>query len=57
MPLLQQANRLQLSGGVSVQMNVNVSLYANADYQFSVGDTDGGRRDGIRGTAGVRFAW
>ena len=56
-PLLQQANRLQLGGGVSMRMNTNVSLYANADYQISVGDTDGGRRDGIRGAAGVRFTW
>ena len=56
-PLAQQANRLQLGGGVSVRMNTNVSLYANADYQISVGDTDGGRRDGIRGAAGVRFMW
>ncbi|MET0707096.1 MAG: autotransporter outer membrane beta-barrel domain-containing protein [Tardiphaga sp.] len=56
-PLAQQANRLQLGGGVSVRMNTNVSLYANADYQLSVGDTDGGRRDGIRGAAGVRFMW
>ena len=56
-PLLEQANRLQLGGGVSVRMNANVSLYANADYQLSVGDTDGGRRDGIRGAAGVRFMW
>ena len=56
-PLLQQANRLQLGGGVSVRVNTNVSLYANADYQLSVGDTDGGRRDGVRGAAGVRFMW
>ena len=56
-PLAEQANRLQLGGGVSVRMNANVSLYANADYQLSVGDTDGGRRDGIRGAAGVRFMW
>jgi outer membrane autotransporter protein len=56
-PLLEQANRLQLGGGLSVRMNANVSLYANADYQFSVGDTDGGRRNGIRGAAGVRFMW
>ena len=38
-------------------MNANVSLYANADYQLAVGDTDGGRRDGIRGAAGVRYTW
>ena len=56
-PLLEQATRLQLGGGLSVRMNANVSLYANADYQFAVGDTDGGRRDGIRGTLGVRYTW
>jgi outer membrane autotransporter protein len=56
-PLLERATRLQLGGGLSVKMNANVSLYANADYQFAVGDTDGGRRDGIRGAAGVRYTW
>jgi outer membrane autotransporter protein len=56
-PLLEQATRLQLGGGVSVRMNANVSFYANADYQIAVSDTDGGRRDGIRGAAGVRYTW
>jgi len=56
-PLLEQATRLQLGGGVSVRMTANVSVYANADYQFAVRDTDGGRRDGIRGAAGVRYMW
>ena len=56
-PLLEQATRLQLGGGLSVRMNANVSLYANADYQFAVGNTDGGRRDGVRGAAGVRYTW
>ena len=56
-PLLEQATRLQLGGGLSVKMNAHVSFYANADYQFSVGDTDGGRRDAIRGAAGVRYTW
>ena len=56
-PLLEQATRLQLGGGVSVKIKANVSLYANADYQFAVGDTDGGKRDGIRGAAGVRYTW
>jgi outer membrane autotransporter protein len=56
-PLLEQATRLQLGGGVSVRMNTSVSFYANADYQFAVGNTDGGRRDGIRGAAGMRYMW
>ena len=56
-PLLEQATRLQLGGGLSVKVNANVSFYANADYQFAVGNTDGGRRDGVRGAAGVRYTW
>ena len=56
-PLLEQATRLQLGGGVSVRMNANTSVYANADYQFAVGNTDGGQRDGIRGAIGVRYTW
>jgi outer membrane autotransporter protein len=56
-PLLEQATRLQLGGGLSVRMNTDVSFYANADYQLSVGDSDGGRRNGIRGAAGVRYTW
>ena len=56
-PLLEHATRLQLGGGLSARMNTNVSFYANADYQFSVGDSDEGRRNGIRGAAGVRYTW
>jgi outer membrane autotransporter protein len=56
-PLLEQANRLQLGGGLSVKVNTKLSFYANADYQLSVGDTDGGRRNGVRGAAGVRYTW
>ena len=56
-PLLEQAMRLQVGGGVSVRISANASLYANADYQFAVGGTDGGQRDGIRGAAGIRYMW
>jgi outer membrane autotransporter protein len=55
-PLLEQATRLQVGGGLSARMNVNVSFYANADYQFAVGNSDV-RRDGLRGAAGVRYTW
>jgi len=56
-PLIERASRLQLGGGLSVRMNTNLSLYANADYQFAVGNSDRERRDGIRGAAGVRYTW
>ncbi len=56
-PLLEQATRVELGGGLSTRINANVSVYANADYQFAVADTDGGKRDGVRGAAGMRFMW
>lgn len=56
-PLQEQATRLQLGGGVSVNMNANLSVYANADYQRAVGNTDRTKRDGVRGAAGVRYTW
>jgi outer membrane autotransporter protein len=55
--LLEQADRLQLGAGLSVRTKANVSVYANADYQIAVGDTDGGRRNGVRGAAGLRCQW
>ena len=56
-PLIEHASRLQLGGGLSVQMNANLGLYANADYQFAVGDNDRERRNGARGAAGMRYTW
>jgi hypothetical protein len=38
-------------------MDANVSLYVIADCQVAVGGTDGGRRDGFRGAAGLRNSW
>ena len=56
-PLSERGRRLQLGGGVTARINTSTSLYANADYQFAIDDTDGGRRDSVRAAAGVRFIW
>jgi outer membrane autotransporter protein len=56
-PLLEQATRLDLAGGVTAKINAGLSLYAQAGYQFAVGDTDGHKRDGVRGDLGLRYAW
>jgi outer membrane autotransporter protein len=56
-PLLQQATRLEFAGGVSAKILPGLSLYAQAGYQFAVSGTDGGRRDGVKGDFGVRYAW
>jgi hypothetical protein len=32
-----------------------LSLYAQAGYQFALGGTDGGKRDGVKGNLGLRY--
>jgi outer membrane autotransporter protein len=56
-PLLEQATRVELAGGLSAKLRPGLSLYAQAGYQFAVSGTDGGRRDGVRGDLGVHYAW
>jgi len=56
-PLLQRGTRLDLSTGVTARINDGLSLYAQAGYQFAVGNTDGDQRDGIRGDLGLRYLW
>jgi outer membrane autotransporter protein len=56
-PLLEQGTRLDLSAGVTAKINAGLSLYAQAGYQFAVGDTDGHKRDGVKGDLGLRYTW
>lgn len=56
-PLLEEAERLELGGGLTVKIDGELSLYANGDYQFAVGDTNGGEREGARGALGLRYRW
>jgi outer membrane autotransporter protein len=56
-PLLTRATLLQFGGGLTAKLNANTSLYANADYEFGVGNTNNVRRDSVRGTVGVRYTW
>ena len=49
--------RLQFGGGLAARINANLSFYANADYEFAVGNTDGGKRDGVRGALGLGGNW
>jgi outer membrane autotransporter protein len=56
-PLLARGTLLELGGGLTAKLNANVSLFANADYEFAVGNTNGNRRDSVRGTVGARYTW
>ncbi|WP_342637438.1 autotransporter outer membrane beta-barrel domain-containing protein [Rhizobium jaguaris] len=56
-PLLEEGTRVDLSAGVTTKINARLSFYAQAGYQFAVGNTDGGERDGVRGDFGLRYTW
>jgi outer membrane autotransporter protein len=56
-PLESEATIVELGGGLTVRINANVSVFANVDYEFAVDDTDGDRRDGVRGAFGARYTW
>jgi outer membrane autotransporter protein len=56
--LLEQATRLEFAGGHSAKILPGLSLYAQAGYQSAVsGNTDSGRRDGVKGDFGVHYRW
>jgi outer membrane autotransporter protein len=55
-PLVTQATMLELGGGLTGQLNANVSVFANVDYEFAVGSGDD-KRNGVRGAFGARYTW
>jgi outer membrane autotransporter protein len=55
-PLVAQATMLELGGGLTGQLNANVSVFANVDYEFAVGSGDD-KRNGVRGAFGARYTW
>ena len=40
-PLASQITRLELGGGLTGRINANVSVFANVDYEFAVGASEG----------------
>jgi outer membrane autotransporter protein len=39
------------------KIRAQLSLYAQLGYQLGGGDTDGGRRQGVQGSVGLRYTW
>ena len=56
-PLLSQTTRLELGGGLTGRINANVSVFANVDYEFAVGASEGEKRSGVRGAFGATYTW
>jgi outer membrane autotransporter protein len=56
-PLISQAQYMDFDAGFTAKINADLSAFTNVGYQFAVGDSGGGRRDGVKGTAGLRYQW
>jgi outer membrane autotransporter protein len=56
-PLYEEATRMEFAGGITAKIRAELSLYALLGYQLAVGDTDGGRRQGVQGDLGLRYTW
>ncbi len=56
-PLLEHGQWLELDGGLTTKVNAKLSFYINGNYQFAVGDTPGGARNGVGGTLGLEYKW
>ena len=57
LPLYEEATRMEFAGGITAKIRAQLSLYAQLGYQLGVGDTDGGRRQGVQGSVGLRYKW
>jgi OmpA-OmpF porin, OOP family len=51
----ERRKALEFAAGVTAKLNARLSLYAQAGYEFAVGGTNGGRRQGIKGDLGLRL--
>jgi outer membrane autotransporter protein len=56
-PLLQESTQLEFAAGITAKVNANLSFYGQAGYEFAIGATDGGRRQGVKGDVGFRLTF
>jgi|GEM_PF-6419800 len=53
-PLIYRNQYVEVGGGLKASLNAHLSLFGNADYQFAVTSY---RRDGVKGSLGLRYTW
>ena len=56
-PLISHAQYMDVDAGFTTKINTHLSAFADAGYQFAVSNDGGGKRNGIKGTAGLRYQW
>ena len=56
-PLISHAQYMDVDARFASRINAHLSAFADAGYQFAVSHDGGGKRDGVKGTAGLRYQW
>jgi outer membrane protein OmpA-like peptidoglycan-associated protein len=57
-PLLHESTQSEFAAGLTFKYSPCLSFYTQAGYEFAVGgDTDGGKRQGVKGDIGVRLTF
>ena len=56
-PLISHAQYMDVDAGFTTKINAHLSAFADAGYQFAVSHDGGGKHDGVKGTAGLRYQW
>ena len=56
-PLAQQSTRMDVAAGMTAKLDTRMSLYGQLGYQFSINDSENGRRKGAWGDIGLRYTW
>jgi len=56
-PLIAHAQYMDVTGGVTTKIDTHLSAFVDAGYQFAVSHDGGGRRDGVKGSTGLRYQW
>jgi len=56
-PLISHAQYMDVDAGFTTRIDTHFSAFAEAGYRFAVSNEGGGRRDGVKGTAGLRYQW
>jgi len=56
-PLISRGQYMDVDAGFTTRINAHLSAFVDAGYQFAVSNEGGGKRDGVKGTAGLRYQW
>ena len=56
-PLISHAQYMDVDAGFTTKIDTHLSAFADAGYQFAVSNDGGGKRNGVKGTAGLRYQW